>query len=83
MDAIERLGRLLQERLGQYLPFRQMADSHPLPKTRLARLDAFARNEDPPTSVLLRYAEAFLNDIVDYAEALDDTALRAPLAETF
>jgi hypothetical protein len=60
-----------------------MADSHPLPKTRLARLDAFALNEDPPTSVLLRYAEAFLNDIVDYAEALDDTALRAPLAETF
>ncbi len=83
MDAIERLGRLLRERFGQSLPFRQMVDSHPSPKARLARLDAFSLSEGPPTSPLLRYAEAFLNDVVDYAEALDDTALRAPLVEAF
>jgi hypothetical protein len=65
MDAIERLGLLLRERLGQFLTFREMADSHPSAKARLARLDALALSEDPPTSPLLRYAEAFLNNIVD------------------
>jgi len=83
MEAIDRLGRLLLARFGDRFPIRTMADSHPSPKERLARLDAFALSECPPTSPLLRYAEEFLEEIVTYAGALDDDQLWSPLADAF
>lgn len=78
MDVIERLGELLKHRLGA-ASFRQASGTHPSPRNRLSRLDAFHVTEDPPTSPLLRYAETFFSDVVKYAESLDEQELVAPL----
>ncbi|WP_459724277.1 hypothetical protein, partial [Sideroxyarcus sp. TK5] len=63
--------------------FRQQMDSHPSPRERLARLDAFHVGEYAPTSKLVRYAEGFFADILSYANSLDDTALAMPLQDLY
>ena len=81
MDVIEQLGQLLKRRLGNAVPFRRSTGSHPSPRDRLARLDAFYASEDPPTSPLIRYAEDFFADLVAYAEGLDDATLADALRD--
>jgi hypothetical protein len=75
MDVIEQLGQLLKRRLGEAAQFRHSTGTHPSPRDRLARLDAFYVSEDPPTSPLVRYAEMFFTDLVAYANGLDDATL--------
>lgn len=79
MDAIDQVGQLLKRRLGDSTPFRSQMDSHPSPRERLARLDAFHVGEHAPTSQLLRYAEGFFADIQSYADNLDNAALAMSL----
>lgn len=80
MDAIDRAGSFLKGRLGEAVGFRSQLDSHPSPRERLARLDAFHVGEAAPTSPLLRYAQSFLADALAYAASLDDAQLRATLS---
>lgn len=80
MDVIERLGELLKRRLGASL-FRAASGTHPNPRERRSRLDAFYASEDPPTSQLIRYADSFFSEVVAYAESLSDEELVAPLRE--
>lgn len=79
MDAVDRIGQLLKRRLGDAIRFRPHMDSHPTPRQRLARLDAFHIGEHVPTSELLRYAEDFFAEILDHANKLDEAALAGPL----
>lgn len=79
MDAVDQIGQLLKRRLGNAIPFRKQMDSHPSPRERLARLDAFHVGEHAPTSQLLRYADGFFADILAYADRLNDTELAKPL----
>lgn len=83
MDAIDQIGQLLKRRLGDSISFRQRMDSHPSPRERIARLDAFHMGEYAPTSQLLRYAEGFFADILEYAANLDDAALAKPLQSLY
>jgi hypothetical protein len=83
MDAVDQIGQLLKRRLGEAIRFRPQMDSHPSPRERLTRLDAFHVGEHVPTSELLRYAEGFFADILDYANKLDEAALVAPLRDLY
>ncbi len=83
MEAVDQIGQLLKRRLGDAIPFRQNMDSHPFPRDRLARLDAFHVGEYAPTSQMIRYAEGFFADILAYAEGLNDTALAKPLKDLY
>lgn len=79
MDAIDQVGQMLKRRLGDPIRFRPELDSHPSPRERLGRLDTFHVGEYAPTSELIRYAESFFADTLNYANNLDDGALAAPL----
>jgi len=80
MDVIERLGELLRRRLGASL-FRSASGTHPNPRERRSRLDAFYASEDQPTSQVIRYADSFFSEVVTYVESLSDDELAAPLRE--
>jgi hypothetical protein len=80
MDVIERLGELLKRRLGYNL-FRSASGTHPNPRERRSRLDAFYASEGPATSHVIRYADSFFSELVAYAESLSDDELAAPLRE--
>ena len=79
MDALDQVGQMLKRRLGDSIRFRSELDSHPSPRERLGRLDTFHVGEYAPTSQLIRYAEGFFVDTLNYAGGLDDRALAAPL----
>lgn len=83
MDAVDQIGQLLKRRLGDAISFRQQMDSHPSPRERIARLDAFHVGEYAPTSQLLRYAEGFFADVLEYAGNLDDAVLAKPLQNLY
>ncbi|WP_314923819.1 hypothetical protein [Aeromonas piscicola] len=79
MDVIDQAGRMLKRRLGDDIRFRTNIDSHPSPSERLARLDTFNIGEYSPTSELLRYANSFFSDVLEYANNLEDIDLSAPI----
>ncbi len=83
MDTVDQMGQLLKRRIGDAIRFRAQLDSHPSPRERLTRLDVFHVGEYAPTSELLRYAEGFFADVLDYANKLDEAALVAPLRDLY
>jgi hypothetical protein len=50
-------------------------DSHPRASARLERLELANLDEYLYTSPIERYARIFLQDVLDYASALDDESL--------
>lgn len=83
MDTIDKIGKLLKSKLGDSIRFRSTLDTHPTPSERLRRLDTFQFGEDPPTSKLLRYADSFFTDVIDYASDLDDEAIESQLKNLY
>ncbi|MEN3795015.1 hypothetical protein ABDZ38_00665 [Aeromonas caviae] len=83
MDVIDKAGRMLKRRLGDGIRFRTNIDSHPSPSERLARLDTFNIGEYSPTSKLLRYANSFFSDVLEYANNLEDIDLSAPMHDFY
>ena len=79
MDFIQRAGELLRDRLGAQINIREQMDSHPRASARLEHLELINLGEYLYTSPLQRYAHGFLQNILDYAVALDDAALLASL----
>ena len=79
MDFIQRAGELLRDRLDAQIDIREQMDSHPRASARLERLKLINLGEYLYTSPLQRYAQGFLQNILDYAVALDDEALLASL----
>lgn len=77
MDFIQRAGDFLRNRLGERSGLHSKIDSHPRPASRLQRLELMNLGDHAHTSQLRRYAETLFNDVLDYAAALDDTALLA------
>jgi hypothetical protein len=83
MDVIDKIGQLLKRRLGNNIQFRSAMDSHPSALERLARLDAMHVGEHAPTSQLMRYAEKFFSDALEYGEQLDLLKLSESLQEAY
>jgi hypothetical protein len=83
MDVIDRIGQLLKRRLGDSIQFRSLMDSHPSARERLARLDAVHIGEHVPTSAVLRYAEKFFAEVLEYGERLDASALSESLRKVY
>ena len=82
MDFIQRAGELLRDRLGGQIEIRAQMDTHPRASARLERLELMNLGEYLYTSPLQRYAQDFLQTVLDYAAALDDESLLASVKST-
>lgn len=82
MDFIQRAGELLRDRLGGHINIRSRMDTHPSARARLERLELMNIGEQLYTSPVQRYAQDFLQAVLDYASALDDDGLLASLKAT-
>lgn len=75
MGVIEKIGKLLAQRLAHACLTSPRPSTHPSAGERLDRLDVFHATEYPVTSKLVRYAEDLFAQAMKYGEALDDAAL--------
>jgi hypothetical protein len=82
MDFIQRAGDLLRDRLSERINIRPRMDTHPEARARLERLELMNLGEHLYTSALQRYAEDFLQAVLNYAAALNDEELLASLKAT-
>ena len=83
MDVIDKIGQLLKRRLGDNIQFLSLMDSHPSAMERLARLDAIHIGEHVPTSQVIRYAEKFFAEVLEYGEQLDVSGLSDSLQKAY
>lgn len=79
MDFVQRAGEMLRKRLGNQIEINERMDTHPRASARLERLELVNLAEYLYTSPVQRYAQAFLNSVLSYAEALDDETLLTSL----
>jgi hypothetical protein len=75
MDFIQRAGELLRNRLGGRINISSRMDTHPEARARLERLERMNLGEFLYTSPIQRYAQDFLQSVLDYATTLDDESL--------
>jgi len=81
MEFIERAGLLLKNRLGNRIKFREHMDSHPTASARLDRLELANLGELLYTSQLIRYTKGLFENILNYADGLDDETLFGSIHE--
>ncbi len=72
MDFIQRAGELMRDRLGGQINIRARMDTHPRASARLDRLELAHPGEYLYTSPLQRYAQDFLQSVLDYAASVND-----------
>lgn len=80
MDFIQRAGAMLGKRLAHRVPISERMDTHPHASQRLNRLELMNAGDRLYTSPLKRFASDFFEDILNYANALNEDELAASLA---
>jgi hypothetical protein len=72
MDFVQRAGELMRDRLAGQINVRAGMDTHPRASARLERLELMNLGEYLYTSPLQRYAQDFLQNVLDYAASLNE-----------